>query len=104
MSPVGLRVAIVGAGLMGRWHAYYAARAGARVAAVVDRDARAAGALSRRFPDATAFTNLEACLSQPHISVAHICTPTASHVPLATSALQAGVHVLLEKPVAATTA
>src|SRR5215212_3832073 len=94
-----LRVAIVGAGLMGRWHAYYAARAGAEIAAIVDEDAHAARTLGRRYSRVTTFANLEACLSHSRITVAHICTPTASHVALATAALNAGAHVLLEKPV-----
>ena len=104
MTQVGLPIAIVGAGLMGRWHAYYAARAGAEVAALVDRDPCVAAALSAKFPHARVFTDLQSCLAQVETAAVHICTPTASHVPLATAALHAGVHVLLEKPLAATRA
>ena len=95
-------VVIVGAGLMGRWHAYYATRAGAEIAAIVDRQPRAAAALGAKYPHARVFADLPSCLAQVETAAIHICTPTASHVPLAAAALHAGVHVLLEKPVAAT--
>ena len=97
-----LRAAIVGAGLMGRWHAHYAARAGAAVAAVVDRDPGAAAALQRRFPGARAFAELGDCLARSGVDVVHVCTPAESHVPLAALALAAGKHTLVEKPAAAT--
>ena len=92
------RAAIVGAGLMGRWHARYAARIGVEIAAVVDHDRGAARALGRMFPRAMLYTTLDECLDRIPIDVVHICTPAASHFPLARAALQAGCHVLVEKP------
>lgn len=95
-----LRVAIVGAGLMGRWHAHYAARNGARVVAIVDRDPAVALALCKRHPTAEVFPDLDECLGRAHVDVVHVCTSTRSHPELALAALARGKHVLVEKPVA----
>ena len=97
-----LRAAIVGAGLMGRWHARYAARAGAFVTAIVDPEAAAAAALHRGFPEARTFATLEDCLAAGAADVVHVCTSAESHVRLARAALLAGCHVLVEKPAALT--
>jgi predicted dehydrogenase len=96
----GLRVVIVGAGLMGRWHAHYAVKAGAEVVAIVDRQPQAAAALQRGYPQAKVFPDLADSLMTCPVDVVHICTCLDSHVPLAEIALHAGKHVLLEKPAA----
>lgn len=95
-----LRAAVVGAGLMGTWHARYAARAGARVVAVADLDQTRAAALARRFPGARAFGDLAEGLRAGPVDVVHVCTARATHAALAEAALAAGAHVLVEKPAA----
>lgn len=95
------RVAIVGAGLMGRWHSDAARRSGARVVAVVDPNLEAARSLAD--DDASAHATLAAALATP-VDLVHICTPLASHLALALEALQAGCHVIVEKPVTPTRA
>jgi predicted dehydrogenase len=95
-----LRVAIVGAGLMGRWHAHAARHAGAQVAAIVDRDAARAKALAARYPGCRSGTRLDESLDA--VDAVHVCTPTAAHGPLAREALNGGRHVLVEKPLATT--
>jgi predicted dehydrogenase len=92
------RVAIVGAGLMGRWHAAAARRAGARVVAVVDGDAVRAASLARRH-GAVSGATLQA-LQGARPTVAHLCTPAASHPALAQQAFELGLHVVCEKPLA----
>lgn len=96
-----LNAAIVGAGLMGRWHAHAASRAGASVVAVIDPNARGASRLAKRCPGARAYAALETALEQCRIDVVHICTPTRSHFSLASVALARGKHVLIEKPATA---
>jgi predicted dehydrogenase len=96
-----LRVAIVGAGLMGRWHADAAARLGAAVAAIVDSDPGRGRELSAHHPRATVGASLSDVL--PDVDVVHVCTPSRTHVALITEALEAGRHVLVEKPLAPTT-
>lgn len=92
------RVAIVGAGLMGRWHARAAARAGSTVVAVADPEPTRAAALALRHPGAHATDSLEAALAVGGIDIVHLCTPLGSHLPLALEALAGGCHVLVEKP------
>jgi predicted dehydrogenase len=98
----GWRIAIVGAGLMGRWHAHYAVRAGARVVAVIDPNPEAARLLAQRYPSVAVYDDLEACLRKCPVDIVHICSPRDSHFMLARNALRAGRHVLLEKPAAET--
>jgi predicted dehydrogenase len=97
-----LSVVVVGAGLMGRWHADAAVRAGGRVAAVVDRDLARAQSLAARFSAAIATNQLSAALAGRKIDVVHLCTPLATHESLASEAMEAGCHVLVEKPLAPT--
>lgn len=96
-----LTVAIVGAGLMGNWHAHAAQKNGAIIAAVIDSSAQAANTLVDRY-GGRAFSDLKTALEQTHFHVVHICTPLKTHVLLARQALTAGKHVIVEKPVAPT--
>lgn len=98
-----LGIAIAGAGLMGRWHAHVAQLAGARVVAVADPDPAAARELARSC-GANAVASLDDCLAitSPAIDAVHLCTPLATHAILATRALEAGKHLLVEKPLAPT--
>ena len=91
-------VIIVGAGLMGRWHCRTAHKLGARVIGIVDRDLEAARALTRDAPGAMATASVELALADEAPSVAHVCTPTAAHFDAALALVEAGVHVLVEKP------
>jgi predicted dehydrogenase len=96
-----LPIAIAGAGLMGRWHARYARRCGAALVGIVDCADDAANQMAAGFPGALAFTRLDDLLRERRPQVLHVCTPTESHAPIAEAALAAGVHVLVEKPLAA---
>jgi predicted dehydrogenase len=93
-----MSAAVVGAGLMGRWHARELARAGGSLVAVADPEPDAAASLAgdraARFPTFTAL------LEATSVDVVHICAPTETHVELVEEALAAGAHVLVEKPLA----
>ncbi len=98
-----LKVAILGAGLMGRWHAHAVRHAGGQVAAVCDPDRAAAEALARQLPGRkpVVATDRRELKGQP-INIWHICTPSATHYGLALEAIEAGKHVMVEKPPTAT--
>lgn len=99
-----MRAAIVGAGLMGRWHAHEAAHAGGTVVGFCDVDVDAAERLARGHDGAGSFDDYDEMLASIAPDIVHVCTPPASHVALAERALRSGAHVIAEKPVAATAA
>jgi predicted dehydrogenase len=93
-------VAIAGAGLMGRWHARYGRMQGASICGVIDPDRQAAERLAAKFPSAFVSADPRQLLDRIHPRVLHICTPLSDHAPIIEAALDAGVHVLAEKPLA----
>jgi predicted dehydrogenase len=97
-----LSAAVVGAGLMGRWHAAAIHRAGGKVTAVVDSNEERATQLAARFQGAKAYTRLEEALNRARPAVVHLCTPTSTHREQAEQSLKAGAHLLVEKPLAPT--
>lgn len=125
MSARGIGVGVLGLGFMGRAHlaAYRAADEAAsrnpalanRLVAVCDRheerrrgipsaagNLKAGGEGERMFdPELVrGFERPEELLARPEVELVSICTPTPTHVELAIAALEAGKHVLVEKPVA----
>lgn len=95
-----IRAAIIGAGLMGQWHAHEVAALGHRVAVVADPDSRRGKALSGKFPGCLYAESAPAILSPDIANVAHLCSPLETHAELVKSAIGAGLHVLVEKPLA----
>jgi len=93
----GLRVAIVGAGLMGRQHAAAVAHAGGTLAAVVDPRIEQARRLAG---DGRAVGSLDDLDPRLTVDVFHICAPLEEHARLAQQALSRGSHVIVEKPLA----
>jgi predicted dehydrogenase len=87
---------------MGRYHARAAAAAGASIAAIVDPDQNARKALASRFDSAPSFDKLARALQAVEADAVHICTPAETHVQLCEPSADAGLHALVEKPLAAT--
>jgi predicted dehydrogenase len=83
---------------MGRWHAHAAARAGATVAAIVDPNGDRAAQLSARHPGSRVLEGLDASSIGRDITIAHVCTPLSTHAGIVAPLIDAGVHVLAEKP------
>jgi predicted dehydrogenase len=99
-SKTDLRVAVVGVGHFGRRHAEkLAAHPTARLVAVVDADQITARAVAERH-GVRALTDPSALLGM--VDAVTIAVPTAAHHAVARLFLDAGVHVLVEKPIAAT--
>jgi predicted dehydrogenase len=66
--------------------------------AVASRDASAAEAYAREHEIPRAHGSYEALLADPEVEVVYISLPNSLHLPWAVRALQAGKHVLCEKP------
>ncbi|MEP6925763.1 MAG: Gfo/Idh/MocA family oxidoreductase [Pyrinomonadaceae bacterium] len=99
-----LRVGIVGVGLMGRWHTHASQKAGGEIIAVADINRAHADSFAAMFPTTQSFSDVDEMLAQTSLDVLHVCSPTFSHQKIAESAIKAGVHLLIEKPLAATAA
>jgi predicted dehydrogenase len=95
-----LKVAVIGAGHMGRLHAEKFARCeGAELVAVVDPDASRAEAAAKPHGVRT-FSHFKDIFSLAEAAV--IAAPTERHHEIAAACLDAGLHVLVEKPIART--
>jgi predicted dehydrogenase len=55
-------------------------------------------------PDAVTYTDYRDLLKIPDIEIVHVLTPNRSHAEISIAALEAGKHVMCEKPMAATSA
>ncbi len=96
-----LSIGIAGCGIAGLGHARGYHHAGGRRAFVWDIRPEAAEALAVEY-GATALPTFEALIRHPEIAAIIIATPNHTHADLAIQALEAGKHVLLEKPLALT--
>lgn len=100
MEPI--RVGVIGVGHLGQHHArLYASLAGARLVGVVDIDAERAGVIGNRY-GAPAFARAQDLLDR--VDAVSVAVPTSAHYEVVKACLEAGVHVLVEKPVTATPA
>lgn len=103
MSEV--RFGLVGYGAWGRCHAQAVERTpGARLAAVAVRREAGRGEAAVAHPDAAALADYRELISRDDVDVVDIVVPSDVHFETAAAALQAGKHVLLEKPMALTVA
>ena len=97
-----LRVAIAGGGIVGLDHAAaYRAHPDAELVAMLGRDMERTAAVADRL-GVRAYTDLDSLLAIERLDALSVCTPTASHRPVVEAAAAAGVHILLEKPMATT--
>ncbi|MFD6136580.1 Gfo/Idh/MocA family protein [Isoptericola sp. NPDC060257] len=99
-----LRLAIVGCGVIGRLHAEVAAaNPDLDVVALVDPHADRTAAVSAQLvaagrPAPAAHAALGEALAAGGLDVVSVCTPSGEHAHLALEALEAGAHVVVEKP------
>lgn len=97
-----MRAGIVGPGWVGRVHAHVLRELGIDVAAVCGRTQAGADAFAAE-TGARAWTGLEAMLDTEQLDVLHVCTPNNLHAPQTLLALEHGLHVVCEKPLALNT-
>jgi predicted dehydrogenase len=97
---LSVRVAVAGAGYWGINHVrVFAGAAGAELVAVADPDPEARARAAELAPQARLRSSFDALLADD-IDAVIIATPAPTHAELALRALRAGVHVLVEKPLA----
>ncbi len=95
-----VRVGVIGVGYLGRFHALiYSRMAEAELVGVVDADPQRAAEVAAEagcavFPDAAALAAA--------VDAVSVVVPTTAHLAVAGPLLEHGVHMLLEKPIAAT--
>ncbi|MFM8981178.1 MAG: Gfo/Idh/MocA family protein [Planctomycetia bacterium] len=100
-----IRAAVVGAGEWGRNHVRsLAALPGARLDWVVETDPARAAEAALLAPRAQVTSELGDVLRDPRVEAIVVATPSPAHHPVASAALAAGKHVLVEKPLAPTSA
>ena len=97
-----LKVAVVGVGHLGKWHAdKYAASPDCELVAIVDTDAETAGAIARQH-GAVAYQDYREIL--PLVDAISLVVPTSLHYKIARDFLEAGIHCFIEKPITETVA
>ena len=92
-----MNVGLVGGGNISGTHARAAVAAGLRIAGVYGGNADKARALAERYA-APAFQTLDALLAHAPLDCVMIGSPSGLHASHAMAAVQAGKHVLVEKP------
>lgn len=98
-----IKTAIVGTGFMGKVHAENVRRLGnVDIAAIVGSRPETAQQFARQHGIPFATDSLKDVLSEKDIRAVHICTPNATHFPMAMAAIEAGKGVLCEKPLTTT--
>ena len=97
-----MKVAVIGVGSMGKNHArVYSELPEADLVAVADADQKLVAATAGKH-GAHAYTDYREMLEKEKPDAVSIVVPTAMHEEVGLAALEAGAHVLMEKPIAAT--
>jgi predicted dehydrogenase len=102
MSDATIRAAVIGVGYLGRFHAQkYAGLEGVELIGVVDADPEVAQAVAAEV-GSRPYTDHRELLGK--VEAVSIAVPTPWHYPVARDFLEAGAHVLVEKPITTTIA
>ena len=92
-----LKVAVVGVGHLGKWHAdKYAAAADCELVAVVDTNIENARDIAQKH-GADAYSDYRDII--PLVDAISLVVPTSLHYKIAREFLEAGIHCLIEKPI-----
>ena len=95
------KTALFGTGFVGRVHLEGIRRLGyVELYAIGEPQIEKARQLADEFGVERTEADYRRILEDPAVDAVHICTPNALHFPIAKDALQAGKHVICEKPLA----
>lgn len=98
-----LKAAVIGTGAISKEHLSFLSKCDlAHLVGVCDISLAAAQYAARQFQANTAYTDYRQMLEVAKPDVVHILTPPNSHKAIATDCLQAGAHVICEKPITLT--
>lgn len=101
MGQRRLRAGVIGLGWAGRQHMLgYQLAPHAELVAICGMEDDVAQQLKAEFDVEHTFSSVDELLAGADLDVVSIATPTSLHAPMAVRALDAGVHVLSEKPIA----
>jgi predicted dehydrogenase len=95
-----IRTAVVGAGFIGPVHVEALGRIGAEVTGILGVSKGESELAANTLGLPKAYRTFEEILGDPSVQVVHLATPNRLHYPMAKAALNAGKHVLCEKPLA----
>lgn len=96
-----LRIGIIGCGSMGQFHATtYSTLSEAEVVAVSDLIPEKAKYVQNKFGIAHSYTDYKEMLAKEKLDAVTVAVPNCFHAPVSIAALQAGCHVMCEKPMA----
>jgi predicted dehydrogenase len=99
-DKASIRVGIVGTGFIGPVHLEALRRNNVNVVGLAEATAELAAEKAAALGIGKAYESYEAMLEDPIIDVIHLATPNYLHYPHAKAALEAGKHVVCEKPLA----
>ncbi len=104
MAATPLGFGIVGTGMIAGYHAQAIAHVtGGRLVGVTSRSAANVQAFAQIHGVPVATTHIEELVARPDIQVICITTPSGAHLEPALTAIKAGKHVIIEKPLEITT-
>ncbi|MCB0634170.1 MAG: Gfo/Idh/MocA family oxidoreductase, partial [Lewinella sp.] len=96
-----IKTAVVGLGFIGPAHIEALRRIpGIDVVAISHHTREKAEAKARQLQIPRAYTDFYEMLEQEYLDCVHICTPNHLHYPMTKAALEKGIHVVCEKPLA----
>ena len=102
MARKTLRVGLVGVGAAAQINHIPALKKieGLELTALCDRDQEKVARVAQKFQVPRSCSRFEELLGEDDVDVVDICTPNYLHAPMAVAALEAGKHVICERPLA----
>ncbi len=101
--PTALRTGVIGTGAISKEHLTFLQMSKhAHLVGVCDLSQAAANYACQRFEAEVAYTDYKQMLAESKPDVVHVLTPPNTHKFIATDCLQAGAHVICEKPITPT--
>lgn len=97
---MALKIAFAGTGYINKIHAQAAQNLGLELVAVVNHKTDSMVEFGKRFSITRQYKNVDALLKDGNVDALIVSTPNYLHAPQSIAALKAGVHVMVEKPMA----